>query len=724
MPASSQTQLRSCVLRCGRSGFAVDYWGRDPCVGAVFLTHAHADHLWGLSEAWEPDGRTVYCSSVTKALLLRKFPRLATRRDVRIETLAPNASVVLRLPDRSSNSTRTSISRLATVAETLLPVDATNDDVERHENENDELLTVTALDAGHCPGSVAFLFEGACGRVFHTGDWRREDWCGKASTPFGYAETNKGKQNDARKSATKLPRCLTRAPLDLVLLDNTYGDPSYVFPSRHEAASAVCGLIKKIFDQNENADVYVGVDSLGKEPLLAAIARAIGEPVRVTPERFHASIAALEAAKEGAAEAERGDADDDDNDDDDDDDDRLAKRKESDGDPFLGAAPRGSLTCASTSTCRVFALSKQRVTREKLAAVAAHTGREIVGILPTGWAVAAATATEAPNAFAATAASRGEENKNAARASARSRDDFTFAFGARVPETTDGLPVVHAVPYSLHASYDELEALVRALRPRAIVGNTRAPRNRGAPTLDVAAHFKDLCGGGDDDDDAPFDASASAALRHERRLSKRETETEVNGDVLARARRRALAPRGHFVSHAFNAFDAFDKTDVVDVVDAPARRLRLKSRADAARSRDARARDEVDDAPVSSAVPAEDASTGKSPFFSSAKAKEKAIRAIRAPNSPVAFASELAILTKTYVDAVSRLVRAFPKRARGSRRGADAPAERVSREGQGAPADADDEETFARKKKKKKRRHVPRWVADFSGVADARAARA
>jgi DNA cross-link repair 1B protein len=707
MPASSQTQLRSCVLRCGRSGFAVDYWGRNPCVGAVFLTHAHADHLCGLSEAWEPDGRTVYCSSVTKAMLLRKFPGLATRRDVRIETLAPNASVVLRLPDRSSNSTRTP-KRQTTVAETLLPVDSMNDDVEGH--ENDELLTVTALDAGHCPGSVAFLFEGACGRVFHTGDWRREDWCGKASTPFGYAETNQPQRPNEKKHRgsgvaknAALPRCLTRAPLDLVLLDNTYGDPSYVFPSRHEAASAVCGLIKKIFDQNENADVYVGVDSLGKEPLLAAIARAIGEPVRVTPERFHASIAALEAAKEGLDEVKRGDDDDD---------------EESDGDPFLGAAPRGSLTCASTSTCRVFALPKQRVTREKLAAVAAHTGREIVGILPTGWAVAPATATEAPNAFAATVASFcGEKNKNAARlsASARSRDDFTSARGAFVSETTDGLPVVHAVPYSLHASYDELEALVRALRPRAVVGNTRAPRNRmsGAPTLDVAAHFKDLCFGGDDDD-APFDASVSVAFRHERLLSKRETERAANGEVLARAR-RALAPRGHFVSHAFNAFDAFDKTDVVYVVDAPARRLRLKPRADTARSRDARARDEVDDAPIPSSVPAEATSTGKSP----SRAKEKA-KAIRAPNSPVAFASELAILTKTYVDAVSRLVRAFPKRARGFRRGADAPAERVERrEGEGAPADAEDEETA---RKKKKRRHVPRWVAD--GVADARAARA
>ena len=80
----------------------------------------------------------------------------------------------------------------------------------------------------------------------------------------------------------------------------------------------------------------------------------------------------------------------------------------------------------------------------------------------------------------------------------------------------------------------------------------------------------------------------------------------------------------------------------------------------------------------------------------------------------------LAAHCETYVDAVSRLVRAFPKRARGFRRGADAPAERVERrEGEGAPADAEDEETA---RKKKKRRHVPRWVAD--GVADARAARA
>lgn len=39
-----------CVVECGRSRFAVDSW-RAPGCGAYFLTHAHADHLVGLSGA-------------------------------------------------------------------------------------------------------------------------------------------------------------------------------------------------------------------------------------------------------------------------------------------------------------------------------------------------------------------------------------------------------------------------------------------------------------------------------------------------------------------------------------------------------------------------------------------------------------------------------------------------------------------------------------------------
>ena len=132
------TQLRPCVVRCGASGFAVDYWGHNDAIGtstehlatpsrahapsplllparhppppsahpklgtppklqllsgAYFLTHAHADHLVGLSNRWDPRGRAIYCSAVTKALLLRKFPKLASRADVRVVAVAPNARV-------------------------------------------------------------------------------------------------------------------------------------------------------------------------------------------------------------------------------------------------------------------------------------------------------------------------------------------------------------------------------------------------------------------------------------------------------------------------------------------------------------------------------------------------------------------------------------------------------------------------------------------------------
>ena len=174
-------------MRCGASGFAVDYWGHGDFVGAPqktssplpraprpspppsksrvlretswhpaltspfrfprtppgahFLTHAHSDHLVGLKNDWRsPTGAKIYCTAITEALILRKYPKLLD---------GP-----------------TSIVTLATDQPTVVDLGGTG-----------ELLTVTAIDAGHCPGSVGFLFEGTCGRIYHTGDFRREDWC-------------------------------------------------------------------------------------------------------------------------------------------------------------------------------------------------------------------------------------------------------------------------------------------------------------------------------------------------------------------------------------------------------------------------------------------------------------------------------------------------------------------------------------------------------------------
>ena len=76
----------------------------------------------------------------------------------------------------------------------------------------------------------------------HTGDFRREDWGGRGSM-LGY---NKHRGNDGDGEGTGLqglPECLTRAPLDLLLLDNTYCNPVYRFPTRADAAAEVVRLI-------------------------------------------------------------------------------------------------------------------------------------------------------------------------------------------------------------------------------------------------------------------------------------------------------------------------------------------------------------------------------------------------------------------------------------------------------------------------------------------------
>jgi len=66
-----------------------------------------------------------------------------------------------------------------------------------------------------------------------------------------------------------------------------------------------------------------------------------------------------------------------------------------------------------------------------------------------------------------------------------------------------------AVPYSLHASFGELEALVRALRPRRLVGLVASPRYAERP-VDPNLHFQHLLSPSDGGAPAPAAAPAAA----------------------------------------------------------------------------------------------------------------------------------------------------------------------------------------------------------------------
>ena len=112
----------------------------------------------------------------------------------------------------------------------------------------------------------------------------------------------------------------------------------------------------------------------------------------------------------------------------------------------------------------------------------------MLGILPTGWAATGAAGL--PSTLV------GEDTRTAGGGNT--------AGGASADDDDDEPAVVRAVPYSLHAPYEELRAIVRALAPVAVVGNTKPPRSPDAPANDPETFFSRLLSdprSSDDDDD-------------------------------------------------------------------------------------------------------------------------------------------------------------------------------------------------------------------------------
>ncbi|XP_074620404.1 uncharacterized protein LOC141879157 [Acropora palmata] len=196
---------------------AVDFWRvrRCPHSRIFFLSHMHADHTAGLTSSW--NSYTIYCSVITKKLLTAK--------------LHVKSELVVGLP-------------------LYEPVTINLDEVGR------ETMTVTLVDANHCPGSVMFIFEGYFGRILYTGDFRFCDRLLKYSAI-------KGKQ------------------FDTLYLDNTYCHPKCFFPTRSNATTTVVEIIRN----HPQHTIVIGLHSLGKETLLYDIAVACKCWIGMDPSR-------------------------------------------------------------------------------------------------------------------------------------------------------------------------------------------------------------------------------------------------------------------------------------------------------------------------------------------------------------------------------------------------------------------------------------------------------
>ncbi|XP_005742341.1 protein artemis isoform X1 [Pundamilia nyererei] len=177
---------------------------------AYFLSHCHKDHMKGLKgpllKRKLQFSRTVrlYCSFVTKELLLNN-PKYAFWEEY-IVPLELESPTQISLVDEASG-------------------------------EKEEVV-VTLLPAGHCPGSVMFLFEGSHGNVLYTGDFR---------LPVGDVSRMEHLHSGSRVK-----------DIQSIYLDSTFYDPRfYQIPSREVCLSGISELVGNWISQSPHHVVWL-----------------------------------------------------------------------------------------------------------------------------------------------------------------------------------------------------------------------------------------------------------------------------------------------------------------------------------------------------------------------------------------------------------------------------------------------------------------------------------
>lgn len=208
--SNSGNRNRRCPFykRIAGTSITVDAFSYGAIEGcrAYFLSHYHSDHYTGLGRSFAGH---VYCSSIT-ATLVQQYLKV------------PAAQVHV-LP-----------------LETPVTVEG---------------VTVTLLDANHCPGAVLFLFQLPDGRrILHTGDFR------------------------AHADIWQHP-LLAGRPLHVVHLDTTYCKDLYSFPSQHVVLNYVAQLALQKKRRAGRLLVVVGSYTIGKERVFCAVADALGSKI-------------------------------------------------------------------------------------------------------------------------------------------------------------------------------------------------------------------------------------------------------------------------------------------------------------------------------------------------------------------------------------------------------------------------------------------------------------
>lgn len=194
---------------------------------AYFLSHCHSDHMQGLDYGFHE--------------------LLNERKNVFLYTSPISAEILKVLQPKVSSK----VKPLVLEVPSLIPI-------------KQKYITVTLLRAGHCPGSVMFLFEFEGKIILYTGDYRIH-------------------KNDFKKfNAFKYPSGELKR-INKIYLDTTFFLKCYPsFPSRRKCVKEVCDIISRWIKQSSKHVVQLNTSAYyGYEDLLIEISKEIGHPIHV-----------------------------------------------------------------------------------------------------------------------------------------------------------------------------------------------------------------------------------------------------------------------------------------------------------------------------------------------------------------------------------------------------------------------------------------------------------